>query len=191
MAAGPLTLSAAGLRLRFARSGDRYVHQVMWLDAAGNENLLLATIEGDDTNPWPPSPPLQDLHLESRGAGATVALAVGMAGRSHWSLSVEALAEGELRFDVACRANDPPGTLGSSYRLGEGVAAESTAAGITLSVQGQAVAIITADAAQASLQVPAASSTADAENVLAIVPLDVPAVAPTTVRWQYGIQAGR
>ena len=112
-----MTLSAAGLRLQFARSGDRFVHQVLWLDTAGNEHLLLTTAEGDDTNPWPPSPPLQDLHLESRGGGATVALAVGMAGRSHWSLSVEALPAGELRFDVACRTIDPPGPLGSSYHL--------------------------------------------------------------------------
>lgn len=186
-----MTLSAAGLRLHFARSGDRYVHQVTWLDAAGTEHLLLATVEGDDTNPWPPSPPLQDLHLESRAAGATVALAVGMAGRSHWSLSVEAMPQGELRFDVACRANDPPGPLASSYQLGEGVLAKPTADGITLTVQGEAVAFIATDAAHSTQQSPVTSTTPAMENSLVIAPQQVPAVAPATVRWQYGIRACR
>jgi len=184
-----MTLSAAGLRLQFARSGDRFVHQVLWLDTAGNEHLLLTTAEGDDTNPWPPSPPLQDLHLESRGAGATVALAVGMAGRSHWSLSVEALPVGELRFDVACRANDPPGPLASSYRLGEGVVAEVSPEGITLAVQGQTAAIIAATAANTVLESPASSISPTTAASLAIAPMQVPAVAPATVRWQYVIRA--
>jgi len=184
-----MTLSAARLRLRFARNGDRYVHQVTWLDAAGTEHLLLSTVEGDDTNPWPPSPPLQDLHLESRGAGATVALAVGMAGRSHWSLSVEAVSEGELRFDVACRANDSPGPLASTYQLGEGVVAKPTADGITLTVQNQVAAIIKADAAHSTLQSPATSAAPAMENSLAVAPQQVPTVAPATVRWQYVIRA--
>ncbi len=195
MAAGPTTLSAARLRLRFVRRGDRYAHEVCWADAGGSERVLLATVEGDDATPWPASPPLQDLHLEQRPVGITVALAVGMAGRSHWSLSAEALPEGELRFDAACRANDSPGPIGSCYRLGEGVTARAAEGAVWLALDGHEVARIAAVEEIAVLRLPATpeipspSHDADLAIALAIAPSTVPAAAPFTVRWQYVIQA--
>jgi hypothetical protein len=45
-----------------------------------------------------------------------VALLVGMAGKSHWSLSVDIDADrGSIRFDAACRIAVPPESLGSTY----------------------------------------------------------------------------
>lgn len=118
MTAGTHSLTAGRLRLQFERSGDRYAHTIYIRCASGEERLLLTSLEGDDTAPWPASPPLQNVHLEQRSAGVKVALAVGMAGRSHWSLAVEALPGGELRFDVACRLSETPDQLGSRYALG-------------------------------------------------------------------------
>lgn len=213
MSAGDTTLSAARLRLRFVRGGDRYRHEILWTDAAGNEHLLLATVEGDDTSAWPPSPPLQDFHQEQRPGGATVGLAVGMAGRSHWSLAVEALPDGQLRFDVACRANESPGPLGTRYRLGEGVAAQISAGTVTLSVQSKVAAALVAATATAAVQVPAAvegphaldtlqvsdapraseaaaaDNTAGAASELAIVAQPTSEAPPCTVRWQYAVRA--
>ncbi len=47
---------------------------------------MLASLEGDSQQVWPPSPPLQDLDRHEFPDGAAV-LAVGMAGTSHWSAS--------------------------------------------------------------------------------------------------------
>jgi hypothetical protein len=41
-----------------------------------------------------------------------------MAGKSHWSASIE-VSDSTLIFDVACRVQQPPERLGSSYVIGE------------------------------------------------------------------------
>ena len=87
------------------RSGDgETVHQ--WRDAFASEN-----------EDWPGSPPIQQLSLESI-RGAMTLLGVGQAGKSHWSVSVETVGDGDdavLRFDVACRTSQVPEWLGSRY----------------------------------------------------------------------------
>jgi len=42
---------------------------------------------------------------------------VGMAGHSHWSLSLEAKDDGRLVFDVACRVGKAVAWLGSQYEI--------------------------------------------------------------------------
>ncbi len=101
------------LRVQFQRVEDRYAHSI-WLD----DDQVLQSLEGDAGQIWPASPPIQQLSLEDQGS-ATVALGLGMAGISHWSLSVAPQETGFL-FDVACRLLGPDpqaGQLGSSYRL--------------------------------------------------------------------------
>ncbi len=58
------------------------------------------------------------MHIERQDAGREVALLVGMAGKSHWSASVEIDAsQPRVLFDVACRVRTgEPGPLLSSYR---------------------------------------------------------------------------
>jgi hypothetical protein len=110
---------AGRLRVAFEHVGDRFRH-VIGLSSAGEFRPLIASVEGDASQAWPPSPPLQQLHVESRGEQGDVALLVGMAGRSHWSLSVEPCggpigdAVGFI-FDVACRSPEVPQFLGSRY----------------------------------------------------------------------------
>lgn len=109
-------LEAVGLRLEFRRTVDRFAHQ-LWAIADGQSELLLTSQEGTADDIWPSSPPLQELHLESRPGGCELALLVGMAGHSHWSLSAELEpAAGSLAFDVACRIRDGAGPLGSRYQ---------------------------------------------------------------------------
>jgi hypothetical protein len=105
-----------GLRAEFGRTGRRMAHRIAAV--IGAEVVpLLASCEGEDLEAFPPSPPLQQLALDPRGDDLQVALLVGMAGRSHWSVSVEAFASRRvLRFDVACRSPSAESTqLGSSY----------------------------------------------------------------------------
>jgi hypothetical protein len=77
----------------------------------------LASVEGSPEEEWPASPPFQALEVAER-TGRPVALLVGMAGKSHWSASVELDPRARsLRFDVACRVREEDaGSLGSTYR---------------------------------------------------------------------------
>lgn len=120
----PVELSIAGWRLSFTRRADRFAHQIAVAEGAGWRRLL-ASHEGEGAEPWPPSPPLQELHIEPRGDQHTVALLVGRAGPGHWSLSLEL--DGRrahacrLIYDVACRVGAAPGWLGTCYRLADEV----------------------------------------------------------------------
>ncbi len=105
-----------GLRIEFVRQGQRWLHQVF---AVHGRSLLpiLASVEGDDNQQFPPSPPVQQLVLDKRADGVQVALSVGMAGKSHWSACVEAFpATAIVRLDVACHCHPGSGDqLGSTY----------------------------------------------------------------------------
>jgi hypothetical protein len=115
----PTTLSAGDLRVEFVRGADRYRHAIVE-GAAEPTRPLLSSIEGLADDDWPASPPLQELHVEKRGEGRKVALLVGRAGHSHWSLSVEVDGSQQtLLFDVACRSLAASDGLSSSYRLVE------------------------------------------------------------------------
>ncbi len=183
MAAGIPLLTAGCLRLQFDRRGDRFGHTVFIVDASGEERLLLKSLEGDDSTPWPASPPLQNVHVEKRAGDVTVALAVGMAGRSHWSLAVEALPGGELKFDAACRLSELPEQLGSQYSLGDDVQVAGTASPLKLDISTLArVAVQSLDAAAVSVRQPQGEGRS----------VDVAAnwgdcAWPATVRWQYSI----
>ena len=81
---------------------------------------LLESVEGTPSDDWPASPPLQSLQRRRSCRTAAAALLVGMAGRSHWSASVEAGPRpAALVFDIACRHTQRPSAwLGSRYRGG-------------------------------------------------------------------------
>lgn len=119
----PVRLSGGGLWVEFVWRGDRWGHRIGVTDSDRGQSppqqlaAILETLEGTPEQDWPPSPVLQELHLEPRGNGQQLALLVGMAGTSHWSLSMELdPAAGRAVFDVACRVKRAPGELGSTYR---------------------------------------------------------------------------
>jgi hypothetical protein len=110
-------LNANDWRMAFERHEDRIRHRIE-VEAADGWRSLTKSVEGTADQWWPASPPLQNLHVETR-EGRDVVLLVGMAGRSHWSASVGISADGaEIVFDLACRAAAEPDWLGSRYRLG-------------------------------------------------------------------------
>jgi hypothetical protein len=110
-----LELSGDAWRVRFVHRDDRYAHVIEVAEADGF-HAVLESIEGTASDAWPPSPPLQDLHIERHG-DVQVALLVGRAGRSHWSLSIALdRASQTIDFDAACRTSDLPVWLGSTYR---------------------------------------------------------------------------
>lgn len=113
--------AAEGLRVEFVWRTDRFGHVISWVDSNGGAVPLLESMEGRADDPWPESPPLQSLSLETLPGGQRVALLVGMAGRSHWSASIEPVTlQAALQFDVACRIGGGDPALGSCYRPAAG-----------------------------------------------------------------------
>lgn len=109
-------IEGGGLRVVFRRLADRFAHRVEWM-ACGGVISLVESIEGTADEDWPASPPLQELHFQRRAEGNQLALLVGRAGASHWSMSIELdPAAAQISFDVACRVRAAPGRLGSRYR---------------------------------------------------------------------------
>ena len=113
------------LHVMFDRAGDKFAHRVARCGASGECEMLLFSVEGSDDQIWPASPVIQEVHLEDRADGSRVALCVGKAGKSHWSLAVQLAANGrEAIFDVACRVREVPGELRSTYQVVEPHTAE-------------------------------------------------------------------
>ena len=112
-----LDASGNGLRIDLFWQIDRYAHKIVQL-VNGIEATLLDSTEGTSDDVWPPSPPFQQLSIEEIRPGVEVALLVGMAGKSHWSASIEPHADRVgFIFDVACRLHNKADWLGSSYKL--------------------------------------------------------------------------
>lgn len=108
--------------MRFAFREDRYAHEI-WLADGAAWVRVLSSVEGSPLEPWPESPALQSLHQDTHAPDRPTALLVGMAGKSHYSLSAQLdPAAHSVRFDVACRAGGGEiGPLGSRYRCGRAV----------------------------------------------------------------------
>src|SRR6185295_18953513 len=103
-----LTLRRGLLAVNFEKRLDRYAHRIA-LVCDSETTPLAESVEGWPEDDWPPSPALQQLQMEDRprqsphphplpkgeGEDHAVALLVGMAGHSHWSLGVEPASESE------------------------------------------------------------------------------------------------
>ena len=103
-----------GLFVNFVKQQDRFGHVIALVEGESCTPLF-ASIEGPSDEEWPESPPLQEIHLEERGA-TTVAMLVGKAGHSHWSVAVEPMSQpGAIHYSVACRMRDHPQCICSRY----------------------------------------------------------------------------
>ena len=194
--AAELCIGRAGelLRVRFGWWQDRLEHrlEICAERSAPPGELVLQSCEAGDQAEWPYSPALQQLDTCQLSAGRSGLVAVGMAGTSHWSLAVECR-EDQLAFDVACRVNQPPRRLMSSYMAPKAV--NTLLRGNTMAL---AVGLATATApAQAApdrcervIELTADNATStlawyDAERRVEVSPLRLPDQFPATVRWGY------
>jgi hypothetical protein len=174
----PTVLASDLWHVEFTRRGDRLAHVISKV-VDGQMWPLLSSIEGTPSDEWPPSPPLQEMHFESR-EGVELALPVGMAGKSHWSISIElCAATGRLTFDVACRVRTVPDFLGSSYTIIQPAAGSGgqSVPGWKLDIEpidGQLASQIRRSAKEVSITAASAVQR-----------------VPTTVRWRYVLSADK
>lgn len=172
------------LRVEFVWHGDRYRHLIAVARPDGSAVPCFESVEGGAADPWPPSPPLQSLSIETLPDGRRVALLVGMAGKSHWSASIEPSASGRsLVFDIACRVAGPNPILGSQYCLAgqPGAMLSPSGDGCRAEVSFGPVLAALATSSEAGC---AASIAAVGKGEWAIRPPGTPAVSATT-RWKY------
>ncbi|MGB8853478.1 MAG: hypothetical protein WCC69_07935 [Pirellulales bacterium] len=114
------TLAAGPLCLTFAWRLDRWGHHVT-LD----DRLLAESVEESDdgsSDPrWPASPVLTEV-MPTEAAGRPAIVGVGRAGRSHFSASFtpHPTLAGSVLVEIACRVQEQPGRLGSTYRTADG-----------------------------------------------------------------------
>ncbi len=111
-----------GLEVQMLRCQDRFASHLRIVSELEHILPILRSWEGDDLQSWPPSPAIQQLSRQEYGSGDFLA-GVGMAGNSHWSLSVRALdtCNPTLEFDVACRVQEAPTRLESVYEILDGI----------------------------------------------------------------------
>ena len=133
----PLALSAGRTGVVFTWHADRWRHTVS-VDGVPLAASLEDTAEGRD-GAWPASPPLVELSTVETSTGLAI-LAVGLAGRSHYSASVapHPAEPDTLLFEIACRIKEPPAWLGSTYEMaGEAmsIAAPATAGDLPATVR--------------------------------------------------------
>jgi hypothetical protein len=157
-------IECGDLRVVFDRCGDRYGHFVQ-RQIGGCWTDVLASLEGDENDTWPCSPPLQTLHIEARADGL-VALLVGRASSNHWSASIQPLADRSgFLFDLACRTTIVPVQLGVTYRA-----------------LGQSPQILTEPGNSELVKI-----TTGVSAGLRVGPVSWPTSFPATVRWRYRI----
>ena len=168
------SISAGALHVEFQRLADRYAHQIIYSPAGSISPMTWASQEGTFRDAWPPSPPLQTLHLETRPDGSQTIMLIGMAGRSHWSMSVEAVTKDRLYFDVACRISESPVWLGSTYHCANQDATAFCGRPTFSSCQG-------IGARESALQIDCASG-------ILRIPVSLATNAfPQSVRWRYTV----
>lgn len=124
----PVTLATGSLEIVFEWSGDRWRHRIAHHGLPIAESVEGPEPDGDPR--WPPGPAFQEVTPADAATGRVV-LAVGAAGRSHFSASFAADpgVPDTVLVDVACRIQEGPGWLGTTYRLGSGAVVRVAAAG--------------------------------------------------------------
>lgn len=114
LVAGPQDCS---LEVRFQQQEDRFGHSVSHITRQSRQQLLQST-EGSRADRWPASPPLQQCHQQQLADGRDAVMAVGQAGRGHWSLVAACRRDLPLIwFEVACRIRPSRGDKSASLEL--------------------------------------------------------------------------
>jgi hypothetical protein len=181
------TLSSGQLEVVFHWEGDRWVHSLHLRQPDGSRGpacwQTAQALPGDDPA-WPSSPALVEL-AEVTGPQGSALVAVGKAGKNHFSASITADGEDGLRFEIACRLGPEAGWVGSTYVPSRNTTSLDSRPLLTIDpVQGR------------TLQDGAETGGLLRNGLLQIVPMaadaSLGATFPrgSTVQWSYRVRAG-
>jgi hypothetical protein len=111
----PLSLAIGPVTVAFTWVDDRWSHRVTLRDGSTWQSIEGPRADGDPR--WPTSPVIVELSRLQTPRGEAV-LGVGLAGRSHFSACIgpDPRHPDRFLFEIACRSNEPPAWLGSTYR---------------------------------------------------------------------------
>ena len=187
-----VSISAGALEVVFAWSDDRWTHRLLLAGETAWESVEGPWPSTEDPR-WPASPVLVELDRVGQGPEAAI-VAVGLAGRSHFSASVAcvpgAAGSTELLFELACRAHEPPGWIGSSYRL----AADGRAgpvAGRALAIRPiKGCALVGGDGSPAAEDAPMVAARGPMRRLRADVGSGAARPGPATIAWSYRVGPG-
>ena len=113
----PVCLTVGRLEVRFDWRDDRWGHRFFIDGRAVWESVEGASAAPSLSDRWPASPAFTEIMVTETAAGPAL-VAVGRAGRSHFSASLTAAAEtvDTVLVEIACRLQEAPDWLGSTYR---------------------------------------------------------------------------
>ncbi|MBX3419997.1 MAG: hypothetical protein KF752_00430 [Pirellulaceae bacterium] len=106
-------------QLSFRWTGDRFQHGWRFAHTGPDRDACeIESVESDHSVHWPVSPPIQQVYRQHFVDGREVMFAVGMSGRSHWSVSFTLVPDlHSWIVELACCSPTEPPLLASSYRL--------------------------------------------------------------------------
>jgi hypothetical protein len=166
------------LRLVLEQTADRVSHRIEVLDGDSRVLAQLRSVEGPSADKWPPSPVLQSCSLQEIRPGEPTAFLVGMAGKSHWSASMEAIPlEGALSFDFACRVHEEPRWMGTTYS--QSISSHGRLDLFELSLEGIAFRAYESFDSMRGVQT--------TKQLLQLSCDEMPVKFPATLRWRYRI----
>lgn len=165
------------IAISFEQVGNLWIEQ--WqVGKEPDQTLLLKSVNTSDSD-WPENPPWQEVIKESHG-GLPVIMAIGRAGRSHWSAAWKVLPAGVIHVEYACRIHAKPEMMGASLQLARGVSCSQVTAGCWSLESGSFSLHITAGK-ETSIDV-------SSDGLISIRPIDDGNESlPRTMQWQYRI----
>lgn len=161
----------------FEQVGNQWIEQ--WqVGEEPAQKMLLKTASTSDSD-WPANPPWQEVIRELHD-GLPVIMAIGRAGRSHWSAAWKVLPSGVINVEYACRVHTEPEFLGTSFQLAQGAScSQATTDSLSLEIDGYSLRITTGN--ETSIIV-------NSEGLISIRPnVDGNDSLPRTLQWQYRI----
>lgn len=186
---------AGFIQLSFIKRRDRWSHRIEWVSKS-ERTALLTSVEGSPDMDWPPSPPFQEISSQNLGTQQAL-LGVGMAGRSHWSISCTTMRETEydsILLDLACLCKDEHrGWLGSTYQWHS----EQNSKDASSSANGAKFDHLTLSAMGLNFQIiPSAgedwaTSFGVEENLFKVSPAKISPSSKVATRWAFGIKLSR
>jgi hypothetical protein len=183
-----LRLDDSPFSLLFERKTDRWWHRLI-VEQAGLETAILQSVEGDSSQNWPPSPPLQDLAQQLLTDGSTAILGVGKAGKSHWSASFSKQQSTQpirnrwlVEFACLCPPDASPPTLCTTYEIAESMHLEKRDNSIRIAVAHRELKIESLDAKERSTELRLTP------GQLLASPIHFPHDGKKSVRWGYCLE---